>query len=959
MTVVNPQTDGLEGGPHEAELAAAGVQLSLATPCVQRRESGATRSVRRLSQSLRADDGFTAVFGVLGVAMVAAFVCSALTLLYLAVIQLFPIAAANALMNTRELDYGEFWLLSQASPPLVGLATAMLLVFSLAYLALALFMVFFRDYALPVSARKAQALKPREAANAPPVATASVRPQQVKPRRRSVPKLRRQSSVLRELVAHDGAYHAYFNMALDLPKLLFQTVSLVTYLSEGFPLPLIHFYATMLVLNWCISFARFLRDARDHRLVVTRLFYLFDLFFAVFAPIVVLAYAYHTFKMDREAFAVREDALSPGSFDRIARLFADPVQVDVFRFGFSHLQLTKLWYIVVKGALNLLALVKWRLIIVHLIRAHHKTVLQRKLGPKACAARDEQASSARAPANRFRVAFGVAVFVSSIAAIVSYTSISIHVSQRNCDTLPQCRVISYRVEHLHETTCPCIVFVDRDLAPKTFDAWMNPPDATTALALAAQSGHLRTVQIINRAVPELPESLRHCHEMEQLILIYTKTQALPEWVREFENMHHLILIYTKTQALPEWVREFENMHHLHVESNFIHYPLHTLPPTVFSNMKRLRLLRFGGAATLTEFPSLRGLEELTMLVFSIPRGLTRLPDFSDLHNLAMLVIADATHLQRLPSLEPLRRLKSFSLLRRNAVCCNGYIDGVCNLTDYQCMPRAGEAPVSCEAARISDADIAVIQRVNGFLCSKNLTSDLSESEPTSVSTDGLCQGVLYRKCSMNGQTGICYNGRMQVIHCDIFGEYERMRRLEIALNVGPPCDHAVEAWLGMNALTTLTLHAAKRTLPRVSLLRATRSFHASAAVAHGDLSKFANNPTVHLKFRKPDGAIVEVDAKKGMSILQVAHANDIDLEGACESSMACSTCHVILEDDVFDELEPACEDEEDMLDMAFGLTHTSRLGCQVFVDESMEGTTVTMPKATRNFYVDGHVPKPH
>ncbi|TMW64507.1 hypothetical protein Poli38472_011387 [Pythium oligandrum] len=138
-----------------------------------------------------------------------------------------------------------------------------------------------------------------------------------------------------------------------------------------------------------------------------------------------------------------------------------------------------------------------------------------------------------------------------------------------------------------------------------------------------------------------------------------------------------------------------------------------------------------------------------------------------------------------------------------------------------------------------------------------------------------------------------------------------------------------------------------------------RSFHASAFVAHGDLSQFANNPTVHIKFKKPDGSIQEVAAKTGMSILQIAHANDIDLEGACESSMACSTCHVILEDEVYDELEPACDDEEDMLDMAFGLTHTSRLGCQVFVDESFEGTTVTMPKATRNFYVDGHVPKPH
>lgn len=79
---------------------------------------------------------------------------------------------------------------------------------------------------------------------------------------------------------------------------------------------------------------------------------------------------------------------------------------------------------------------------------------------------------------------------------------------------------------------------------------------------------------------------------------------------------------------------------------------------------------------------------------------------------------------------------------------------------------------------------------------------------------------------------------------------------------------------------------------------------------------------MHINFKRADGSVKPVAAKAGMSLLQVAHANDIELEGACESSMACSTCHVILEEGVFDRLEEACEDEEDMLDMAFGLTDT-------------------------------------
>lgn len=107
------------------------------------------------------------------------------------------------------------------------------------------------------------------------------------------------------------------------------------------------------------------------------------------------------------------------------------------------------------------------------------------------------------------------------------------------------------------------------------------------------------------------------------------------------------------------------------------------------------------------------------------------------------------------------------------------------------------------------------------------------------------------------------------------------------------------------------------------------------------------------------GQVVTTPAAVGDNLLHIAHANGIDLEGACEGSVACSTCHVVMESDVFDALPEASEEEDDMLDQAFGLTDTSRLGCQVLLTEDMAGTTITLPAATRNFYVDGFVPKPH
>jgi len=103
-----------------------------------------------------------------------------------------------------------------------------------------------------------------------------------------------------------------------------------------------------------------------------------------------------------------------------------------------------------------------------------------------------------------------------------------------------------------------------------------------------------------------------------------------------------------------------------------------------------------------------------------------------------------------------------------------------------------------------------------------------------------------------------------------------------------------------------------------------------------------------LVFIERDGTRREVDAPLGLSVLEIAHKHDIDIEGACEGSLACSTCHVIVDPDWYELLKDATEDEEDMLDLAFGLTQTSRLGCQIIMTEELDGLTVRLPKATRD-----------
>ncbi len=124
------------------------------------------------------------------------------------------------------------------------------------------------------------------------------------------------------------------------------------------------------------------------------------------------------------------------------------------------------------------------------------------------------------------------------------------------------------------------------------------------------------------------------------------------------------------------------------------------------------------------------------------------------------------------------------------------------------------------------------------------------------------------------------------------------------------------------------------------------------------LRRHSTAKEIKITWRKKDFEKVTM-SPVGWNIMRAAQKEGIELEGACEGVCACSTCHVILQDDIFDMVEEAEEVEDDMLDQAFGLEPTSRLGCQILITEEMDGMVVNLPAFTRNFYVDGHVPVPH
>ncbi|PWN53588.1 ferredoxin [Violaceomyces palustris] len=171
-------------------------------------------------------------------------------------------------------------------------------------------------------------------------------------------------------------------------------------------------------------------------------------------------------------------------------------------------------------------------------------------------------------------------------------------------------------------------------------------------------------------------------------------------------------------------------------------------------------------------------------------------------------------------------------------------------------------------------------------------------------------------------------------------------------------------WLKASPLSTLSNKLATTSInPMLRRCKAPFNFsssisisklHSSAPSNHGGIERPEPGTGVKITFRDSKGQDIRtVEVNEGDDLLSIAHEYDVDLEGACEGSIACSTCHVILEPDVYDKLEEPSDDENDMLDLAFGLTDTSRLGCQVKVTKELDGMVAQLPSATRNMYVDG------
>ncbi|KAL5408142.1 hypothetical protein PMIN06_001871 [Paraphaeosphaeria minitans] len=128
-----------------------------------------------------------------------------------------------------------------------------------------------------------------------------------------------------------------------------------------------------------------------------------------------------------------------------------------------------------------------------------------------------------------------------------------------------------------------------------------------------------------------------------------------------------------------------------------------------------------------------------------------------------------------------------------------------------------------------------------------------------------------------------------------------------------------------------------------------RKFSSTPIPRHNHLDPPAPGEERHVTFITKEGNSHTFAVADGDNLLDIAQDNDLEMEGACGGSCACSTCHVIVEsEDMYNKMAEPDDDENDMLDLAFGLQETSRLGCQVKMSKELDGLVVRLPSMTRN-----------
>ncbi|POM70680.1 Hypothetical protein PHPALM_12848 [Phytophthora palmivora] len=548
----------------------------------------------------------------------------------------------------------------------------------------------------------------------------------------------------------DSASRRLAKLGMKIGDLAFETVLLVQILEAGSPTPIVGIVTVIVASNALACATTMFLPFERMGLVET----LVDLF----CQTNIRTRRLLCLSKTTDKYAINHEVFPPGWFEQQASVVADPAQTAVIYKTLKSLRISSTLEFFARMGVHTTLFLRLRQL-VNLIQSpwtQQKCVYPRRHRPAAL------------------------LFVIYAILLCVYVEESVRTSARACNPHPECVVHARRwtiVESGSLTQCPCLMMIDRDIAPKSYAEWEQPLNVTEKVAQLATRGDLQTVQLTNRYLPVIPDELRRCTELR-----------------------HLTLEYTHTQTLPVWFKELNKLEFIHLESKFTS-PVVVLPDDMFIDMSSLTFIHFAGFVPMKRLPSFQGLTNLKSLTLAVFLLLDELPTFDSLHRLERLLVTCIPALNSLPDFSPIKKhLKSLILTDRGTWCCNGFL-GDCNLQHPMCQvhPLWGTPAATCldsNHTRATADTLAIIKKFPENVCNGLLYPGSLEGPPSAATMDP-CHGMLYRQCpDPSGVESMCYNARFMGIACDTNPYPIKMRRYQIARGVGDPCNPEYEAWLG-------------------------------------------------------------------------------------------------------------------------------------------------------------------
>ncbi|ETP35729.1 hypothetical protein F442_16182 [Phytophthora nicotianae P10297] len=483
----------------------------------------------------------------------------------------------------------------------------------------------------------------------------------------------------------------------------------------------------------------------------------------------------------------------------------------MFSTDFESLLVYSEWDVFLKLSFSLLACIRWNKITHLLLQREHKNPKpQEKSTEREQKSPSKRNYNAVAPldagksprdteqpgcylSTRLRTLVGLCFLIYGVGCLV-YTGISIKVSQSSCLRYPTCVQFAYRWLPGGSTDiCECLAYVDRDLAPADAE---NLTDITDTLAFLASAGKLQTIQLVNRRINgSLPDELKNCQSLRNVVLIHTGVEVFPAWVSA----------------------SFSKLEYLHVEGESTDTNLVELPSDLFTSMANLHTIHLSYHANLPSLPSMTGLKTLESVYFGFLDSIKAIPSTGDLPEIQVVALEGLPLVRSLPNVAQYESTLEMVFVQDVPACCSGFLsDGDCNTTFPSCCGEFGSKNGSDTGSALPPTCIILPDEESLLPTNTTLSllsqfaanvSNFCEAEqatcPNTIKSNkrrekDICQGVLYRECSsLSEGPGMCFNEDMGRVQCTYSQSIIDMRKAEIA--AGCSCDEVEEQWLGCTA----------------------------------------------------------------------------------------------------------------------------------------------------------------